>query len=58
MKKFTNVALLVAMVIAPAQAGFDSGQDDRVASTAQVEVAPVFYSTMTMATAIGSVPNK
>lgn len=58
MKKFANVALLVAMVIAPAQAGFDSGQDDRVASTAQVEVVPVSYSIMTTATAIGSVPNK
>lgn len=57
MKKFANVALIVAMVFAPAQvqANMD-GQFDRVAHTAEVEASTTMYDVATASVAIGSVP--
>lgn len=61
MKKFANVALLVTLVFAPAQAqaNMDIGQVelDRVAHSAVFEAEPVMYS-VHMTNAIGSVPGK
>lgn len=56
MKKFANVALIVAMVFAPAQvqANMD-GQLDRVVHTAEFE-ATAMYDVMPTSVAIGSVP--
>lgn len=61
MKKFANVALLVALVFAPAQAqanmNIEQVDFDRVAHTSEFEVESAMHSVHT-ANAIGSVPGK
>lgn len=59
MKKFANVALLVTLVFAPAQAQANMNIEpvDRVAHTSPVEAQAVMFSVNT-SNSIGSVPGK
>ena len=59
MKKFTNIALLVTLVFAPAQAQANMNIEpvDRVAHTFPVEAQTAMFS-VTTSGSIGSVPGK
>lgn len=59
MKKFANIALLVTLVFAPAQAQANMGIEsfDRVAHTSPVEAQTAMFS-VTTNSSIGSVPGK